>query len=181
MPSSPHPTTSESHPARSNHVHRRKRRSVSVVVAGGELVILLRSSCRALRNRMEVLSSSTYRRSEKAMGSGCSFRGHKLASLSGNEGEMGRTFNSLSLRLDADKLWVPLEPSFFHFCWTEREDEMGCGNTEATLCGTVEWSVKGRLAVLLISSLFPGGHLLSIILSDTDVMIAPSLPFCVHF
>ncbi|KAK2940496.1 hypothetical protein BLNAU_24596 [Blattamonas nauphoetae] len=198
MPSSPHPTTSESHPARSNHVHRKEAEefvSCSSEQNGGALFVDLSS-----------LGEGSYSLTSLSFASSCTcsgygkwvfIRGHKLASLV-TKARWAGTFNSLSLRLDADKLWgldlaenesSPLRSaSLLHvifgsasrtsassiFVGQNGKDEMGCGNTEATLCGTVEWSVKGAAGSVVDFIVVSSGHLSSpIILSDTDVMIAP--------
>ncbi|KAK2948676.1 hypothetical protein BLNAU_16417 [Blattamonas nauphoetae] len=125
-------------------------------------------------------------------------RGHNLASLVTKERWAG-TFNSLSLRSDADKLWgldlaEDVSPSLrsvslLHFLLGSAsripdstifvgqngKDEMGCGNTESTLCKTVEWSVKEAAGSVVDLVIVSSGLLSSpIVLSNTDVKIAPS-------
>ncbi|KAK2945663.1 hypothetical protein BLNAU_19397 [Blattamonas nauphoetae] len=153
--------------------------SVSVVVSGGELVI--HSSCTSSGDGKWVF-----------------VQGRDLASLVTKE-RWAKTFNSLSLRSDADKLWgVDLaedESSRRHsisllrflignssripvstvFVGQNGKDEFGCGDTEAALCRTVEWSVKEAADSVVDIVVTSRGILSSpIVLLNSDILIAPS-------
>ncbi|KAK2945741.1 hypothetical protein BLNAU_19354 [Blattamonas nauphoetae] len=123
--------------------------------------------------------------------------GREFASLVTKERWAG-TFNSLSLSSDADKLWgLDLAEdessslrsiSLLHFLLGSSyrnpdstitvgqsgKDQFGCGETKATPCRTVEWSVK-EAADSVVDVVVASNSLLSspIILSNSDLQIAP--------
>ncbi|KAK2962067.1 hypothetical protein BLNAU_3123 [Blattamonas nauphoetae] len=124
-------------------------------------------------------------------------QGHNLASLMKKQRWAG-TFNSLGLRKDSDKLWgfdlaedassprhsisllrfllgiASRTPDSTIFVGQSGEDDVGCGNTEATLCRTIEWSMNEAAGSIVDVVVASNGLLSSpIVLSQTDVHIAP--------
>ncbi|KAK2958333.1 hypothetical protein BLNAU_6603 [Blattamonas nauphoetae] len=124
-------------------------------------------------------------------------QGHNLASLVTKERWAG-TFESLNGRSDANKLWgldlakdessslrsvsllhfllgtASRTPDSTVFVGQHGKDEIGCGETKATLCRTIEWSLTDA-ADSVIDIVVTSNSVLSspIVLLNADVQIAP--------
>ncbi|KAK2947916.1 hypothetical protein BLNAU_17143 [Blattamonas nauphoetae] len=155
------------------------------------------------------LTSLTFASSCRCSGDGkwVFLKGRDFGSLVTKERLEG-PFDWLSLRSDADKLWgldLAEDASsprhsilLLHFLLGRAsrtadstvfvgqsgEDNLGCGGTADTRCGTVEWSAKEAAGSVVDIVVVSSGLLSSpIVLSNADVQIAPDLgrycPFAV--